>query len=117
TFHSPFQRRFYQHPLANAGECKVSGGESKVSRWVGLPRSSRTPRSKPKMASLYFWWASRDSCCVAMVEPPVFYLEFTVLPLSARLLSYLGLPAALVLLVVSYLFEHPLPLRQFLRTI
>jgi hypothetical protein len=27
TFHSPLRRRFYQHPLANAGERNVSAGE------------------------------------------------------------------------------------------
>jgi hypothetical protein len=37
------------------------------------------------MASLYFWWPSRDSCFVAMVEPPVSFW-----------------------LVVSYFFDHPL---------
>jgi hypothetical protein len=52
------------------GECRVSRGESKVSRWGGLPRISRAPRSKPKMASLIFgglletpvlspWWSRR----------------------------------------------------------
>jgi hypothetical protein len=37
----------------SAGEYKVSGGELKVSRQVGLPRNPRARRSKPKMASLY----------------------------------------------------------------
>jgi hypothetical protein len=52
-------------PTLSAGESKVSGGESKVSLRVGLPRSSLTPRSKPKMASLYSWRPSRDSCYVS----------------------------------------------------
>jgi hypothetical protein len=46
------RRRFYQHPPANAGECKVSGGKSKVSRQVGLPRSLRAPRWVPKLTFL-----------------------------------------------------------------
>jgi hypothetical protein len=47
-----------------------------VSRRVGLPHNPRVDRSKPKMASLYFWWPSQNSCRVAMVEPPVSsYLE------------------------------------------
>src|SRR5271154_4373088 len=92
------------------GECRVSRGESKVSRRVGLPRISRSPRSKPKMASLNFWWPFRDSCCVAMVEPPVSYLRVHgPYPLPARWVPYLSLPAARVLLAVSYLFNHPLP--------
>jgi hypothetical protein len=57
---------------------RVSEGESKVSRQGGLPRNPRARRSKPKMASLYFWWPSEDSCCVTMVEPPVSYLESAV---------------------------------------
>ena len=32
----------------SAGEHKVSGGESRVSRQVGLPHNLRAPRSKPK---------------------------------------------------------------------
>jgi hypothetical protein len=31
TFHSPLRRHLYQHPIANADECNMSGGESKVS--------------------------------------------------------------------------------------
>jgi hypothetical protein len=37
-------------------------GESKVSRQVGLPHNLRAPHSKPKMAPLYFWRPSQDSC-------------------------------------------------------
>jgi hypothetical protein len=37
--HSTLRRRFYQLLTLSAGECKVSGGESKVSRRVGLPRN------------------------------------------------------------------------------
>jgi hypothetical protein len=36
-------------PTLSAGEYKVSGGESRVSRQVGLPHNLR-PRSKPKNA-------------------------------------------------------------------
>jgi hypothetical protein len=45
----------------SAGEHKVGGGESRVSRQVDLPHDLRAPRSKPKMASLYFWRPSQDS--------------------------------------------------------
>ena len=62
--------------MANVSECKVSGGESKVSRRVGLPRSSCTPRSKLEIASLYFLVVfSRLLFYVATVEPPVSYFE------------------------------------------
>jgi hypothetical protein len=63
TSHSPLPTPLLPASTLSAGESKVSGGESEVSRRVGLPRSSRAPRSKPKMASLYFWWPSRDSPC------------------------------------------------------
>jgi hypothetical protein len=53
------------------------GGELKASRPGGLPRNLFARRSKPKMASLVFWRAFQDSCCVAMVEPAVSYLEST----------------------------------------
>jgi hypothetical protein len=49
-----------------------------MSRRMGLLRNLYAPRSKPKMASLYFWWPSRATCCVAMVELPGFYLKSTV---------------------------------------
>ena len=39
----------------SAGEYRVSGGELKVSRQMGLPRNPHARRPKPKMASLYFW--------------------------------------------------------------
>ena len=52
----------------SAGECKVSGGESKVSRWVGPPRNSHAPRSKfpdwPPFTPL-FWSSFRDSSFVS----------------------------------------------------
>jgi hypothetical protein len=52
AFHSPPLAPLLTAPTLSAGEHKVSGGESKVSRQVGLPHSLRPPRSKPKMASL-----------------------------------------------------------------
>jgi hypothetical protein len=62
--------------ILSASEYKVSGGKSKVSRLMGLPRNPHV--EAPKMASPLFLVASRDSCCVAMVEPPVSYLASTV---------------------------------------
>src|ERR1700733_10432797 len=57
----------------------------------------------------------RDSCCAATVEPLVSYLESTApcqLPAACPDgHRNLGVPAAPVLLVVSYLFEHGLPPR------
>jgi hypothetical protein len=43
TSHSPLRRRF----TSNAGECKVGGGESNVSRRVRPPRSSQSLDTKP----------------------------------------------------------------------
>jgi hypothetical protein len=80
TSHSPpLRRRFYRHPPPYAGESKVSGRESKVSRRVLLPRSSRAPLSQPENGlSLFLVAFSRLLFCVTMVEPPVSYLEVTV---------------------------------------
>ena len=39
-------------PTLTAGECKMSGDESKVSRRVNLLRNICAPRSKPKMTFL-----------------------------------------------------------------
>jgi hypothetical protein len=38
----------------SAGGCKVSGGERKVSRRMGLPRNPHSPHSKPRVASPIF---------------------------------------------------------------
>ena len=38
-----------------------------MSRQVGLPHNLRAPRSKPKMASLFFWRPSQDSVMSLMV--------------------------------------------------
>jgi hypothetical protein len=46
--------------------------------WGGLLHNPHTRRSKPKMAALIFWRPFQDSCNVAMVKPPVSYLEPTV---------------------------------------
>ncbi len=48
-----------------------------MSRRVELPRRSRAPRSKPKLASSVFDSLLQTPGC-AMVEPPVSYLYFTV---------------------------------------
>jgi hypothetical protein len=48
TSHSPPPTPLLPALTLSAGEHKVSGGESKVSRRVGLPRSARAPRSRPK---------------------------------------------------------------------
>jgi len=71
---------------------------------VSLPRSPHAPCSKFPECSLYFW----GSCCVAVVEPPISYLESTVPAAACEVAIYLGLPVALVLLVASDLFEHGL---------
>jgi hypothetical protein len=93
----PLRHRFYQHS-PRAGELKVSGGrvEGESNRGDCL-HILRARRSKPKMAALIFWRPFQDSCRVAMVEPPVSYLE----PHGPRRCppdkaSQLGLLAALV---------------------
>ena len=68
-------------------------------------------RSKPKIASLSFWRPLRDSRRVAVVEPPVPYLESTAPPpprgVPARETSQLGLPAVLVFgSPTVYLLHH-----------
>ena len=76
------RRRLLPPLTISTGEYKVSWGKLKVSRLVGLLHSPRARHSKPKMASLCFWWPSEDSCHVIMVEPPVSCLESTV-PIAA----------------------------------
>jgi hypothetical protein len=78
TWHSPSPTPLLPALTLSAGEYRVSGGELKVSRQVGLPRNPRARR--PKMVTLYFWRPSQSSCRVAKVEPPVSYsyLESTV---------------------------------------
>ena len=92
------------------GECKVSGGESKMSRRVGLPRNPHAPRSKfPKWPSIFFGGLLGDSCCVAMVEPLVSHLESTV-PSRCLRDGYCVwvCPLCLFCFVVSHLFEYGL---------
>jgi hypothetical protein len=48
TFHSPPPTPLLRALTLSAGEHKVSRGESRVSRQVGLPHNLRAPRSKPK---------------------------------------------------------------------
>jgi hypothetical protein len=76
---------------------------------VGLPRGSRGRRSKPEMASLCFRRPFRDSCYAAVVELAVAYLEPTVPATACATAVVWSLSTALVLLVASYLFDHPLP--------
>ena|SRR5947209_247366 len=73
---------------------------------MGLTRSPHV--EAPKMASLYFWWHSRDSCCIAMMEPPVSCLESTFPAATCQMAIVFDLTATLILLVVSHLFENPL---------
>jgi hypothetical protein len=83
---TPLRRRFYrQLPRAQVSP-KVSGGKSKVSRRVWLPRSSRAPRSSPKNGlSLFLVAFSRLlfcrhggatgfllACRVLFLRPPLF---------------------------------------------
>jgi hypothetical protein len=42
TFHSPPLMSLLSAPTLGAGECKMSGGESKLSSWAGLPRFTRS---------------------------------------------------------------------------
>jgi hypothetical protein len=93
TFHSPSPTPLLPAPTLSAGEHKVSGGESRVSRQVGLPHTLRAPRSKPKMASLYFWRPSQGSCLVAMAEPPVSYLESTAPAAACEIAVSIGTQA------------------------
>ena len=83
TWHSPHPMPVYRHLLTTTGEREMSGGESQgqvdgvgpaslvtgpsLDVETGLPRAS-------KMGSLHFWWPRR----VAVVEPPVLYLQSTV---------------------------------------
>jgi hypothetical protein len=63
----------------SAVQYKVSGGESKVSRRVDLPRNPHAPRSKfPKWPPSIFGGLLGTPVCVPMAEPPVSYLESTV---------------------------------------
>jgi hypothetical protein len=48
TSHSPPPTPLLRALTLSAGEHKVSGGESRVSRQVGLPHNLRAPRSKLK---------------------------------------------------------------------
>jgi hypothetical protein len=48
TWHSPSPTPLLPALTLSAGECRVSGGELKVSRQVGLPRNPRARRPKPK---------------------------------------------------------------------
>lgn len=52
TFYASLRHRFSQHPLASAGERKVNGGESKVSRQARSPHNLRAPRWTLKLAFL-----------------------------------------------------------------
>jgi hypothetical protein len=85
----PFDATFTSiHPERG---CKVSGGESRVSRRVGLLRNPHAPPLEvPKMGSLHFWWPFRDSCCIALVELPVSYLEFTVPAAACEMVIVFG---------------------------
>ena len=48
TWHSPSPTPLLPALTLSAGEYRVSGGELKVSRQVGLPRNPRARRPKPK---------------------------------------------------------------------
>ena len=107
TSHSPPPTPLLPSPTPSAGESKVSGGEFKVSRRDGaasqfhapLARSPKWPPSMVAFSRLLFGVHG---------GAPSFLLRLQSLPQSVRRSSYLGLPAALVWLVVSYLFDHPL---------
>ena len=77
----------------------------------GLPRNPHARRSKLKMAALIFWRPFQDSCRVAMVEPPVSYLEpHGPPPLQARQGVSIGTAGCGCLgFVVRSLFDHRLP--------
>jgi hypothetical protein len=79
TLHSPPPTPLLPPPTLSAGESKVSGGESKVSRRVGLPRSfTRSSLEARNGLPLFLVAFSTLPFCVAMVEPPVSYLEAPV---------------------------------------
>src|SRR4051812_21070643 len=63
------------------------------------------------MAALIFWRPFQDSCRVAMVEPPVSYLEpHGPRPLPARKGVSIGTAGCACLgFVVRYLFDYRLP--------
>jgi hypothetical protein len=89
------------------GGAQVSGGESRVSRRVELPRRSRALARSPNGPPIFGglpqtpgaspWWSHRLPT----------YMSRS-LPLPAEWLSYIYLPTALALLIVSWHFEHPL---------
>jgi hypothetical protein len=85
----------------------VSGGEPKVSRRVVVPRSSRAPRSKPKIAYFYLWWPSRDSRLCRHSGAPVSYLDATV-PAAACETAILFRSAGCAFYLLC-LFDHGLP--------
>src|SRR5271154_871960 len=60
------------------------------------------------MAS-YFLGPSQDFCHVAMVEPPVSYLESTVPAAACEIAVSIRTASCVVLLVERYLFVHRLP--------
>ena len=65
TWHSPPPTPLLPALTLSAGEYRVSGGELKVSRQVGLPRNPRARRPKPKNG-LPLWRPSQGFCGVAM---------------------------------------------------
>jgi hypothetical protein len=58
TWHSPSPTPLLPALTLSAGEYRVSGGELKMSRQVGLPRNPRARRPKPKNSLPLFLAAS-----------------------------------------------------------
>jgi hypothetical protein len=57
--------RHKNNPLMRRAHFSLN--HANVSRRVGLSHSSHAPRLMPKLASLSFWWLSRDSCFVSLL--------------------------------------------------
>src|SRR2546429_3734139 len=85
TFRSPPPRPLLPAPTLNAGESRVSEGESRV-KSTGGPFASQSTRSSLEAQNglpLFLGVSLETPCRVAMVEPPVSQLKFMV-PVPAR---------------------------------
>jgi hypothetical protein len=102
TFHSPPPTPLLPAPTLSAGEYKVSGGELKVSGRVGsASQSTRSSLEAQNGLPLFLAAFSRLLLCRHGGATGFLLKSPRPLPLPARLLSYLGLPAACLARCVS----------------
>jgi hypothetical protein len=108
TFHSPPPTPLLPAPTLSAGEYKVSGGELKVGGRVGsASQSTRSSLEAQNGLPLFLAAFSRLLLCRHRGATGFLLKSPRPLPLPARLLSYLGLPAACLARCVS--LTHGLP--------